>query len=398
MEVSDPRIQPVTMPKWGLSMRVGKVVDWIVAEGDEVAPGDDLADIETEKIAGTLESGQTGVVRRIIAAPMKDIPVSGVIAIVAPAEVDDAAVDAAAQQARAQLDELSAAIASGEDDSGPVVATLPIGGHTVSYATVGATESDEASVAAAGEVVVLVHGFGGDRDSWLFVQEPLAAAGEGRVVHALDLPGHGASSKTLAAGTTLDDLADLLVTFLDGVAAGRAHLVGHSMGGAVAAAAAARAPGRAASLTLVAPAGVGRDVDAGYLREFAAGSSRRELKPLLGRLFADAEQVTRQLVDDVVKYKRLDGVAASLQAALGVLLTEEDTQAIDTPGTLAELDGVPVTVVWGAADQVLPAPSDASVLGDGVELVIASAAGHMAHMEAAQTVLEVIERRLTSQP
>jgi pyruvate dehydrogenase E2 component (dihydrolipoamide acetyltransferase) len=327
---------------------------------------------------------------------MQDIPVSGVIAIVAPAEVDDAAVEETVQRATAELDVLTAAIASGEDESGPVVTTIPIGGHTISYATVGGTDEEGAPV-TEGDVVVLVHGFGGDRDSWLFVQEPLASAGSGRVVHALDLPGHGASSKTLASGTTLTDLAELLVTFLDDIGASLVHLVGHSMGGAIAAAAAARAPNRVASLTLVAPAGVGADVDAEYLRGFAAGSSRRELKPLLGRLFADAAQVTRQLVDDVVKYKRLDGVAASLQAALGVLLTDEGTQAIDTPSALASLaeSPVPVTVIWGAQDAVLPVPTDGSALGaSSIELVIAPEAGHMAHMEAPHTVLEVVERRL----
>jgi Biotin-requiring enzyme len=41
------------MPKWGLSMQLGKITAGIVAEGDDVSAGDDLADIETEKIAGT---------------------------------------------------------------------------------------------------------------------------------------------------------------------------------------------------------------------------------------------------------------------------------------------------------------------------------------------------------
>ena len=380
----DARIQPITMPKWGLSMKVGKVVEWLVEEGETVRPGMDLADIETEKIAGTLESTQDGVLRRIVAHAGENVPVSGVIAVVAPPEVSDADVEALAERARADLE-----AGVGPEEVGPDVRSVEAAGRRISVATVGEGE----------EHVLLVHGFGGDRNSWLFVQEPLVA-GPGAAaltVHALDLPGHGESAKDVGDGT-LNVLVESVLGTLDALGVERAHIVGHSLGGAVVAAVAARAPGRVASLTLVAPAGFGTEVNAAFLRGFTAASSRRELRPLLGDLFADPGLVTRQLVDDLLRYKRLDGVAASLQAALGVLLTEEDTQAIDTPGTLAELDGVPVTVVWGAADQVLPAPSDASVLGDGVELVIASAAGHMAHMEAAQTVLEVIERRLTSQP
>jgi pyruvate dehydrogenase E2 component (dihydrolipoamide acetyltransferase) len=79
-------------------------------------------------------------------------------------------------------------------------------------------------------VVLLIHGYGGDRNSWLFVQQPLA---EQHRVYALDLPGHGTSSKDVGDGL-LPVLADAVVTVLDAIGADRAHLVGHSLGGAVA--------------------------------------------------------------------------------------------------------------------------------------------------------------------
>ncbi|MGC1286533.1 MAG: biotin/lipoyl-containing protein, partial [Streptosporangiaceae bacterium] len=102
--MTDDRIVAVTMPKWGLSMQLGKITDWAVAEGDEVGVGDDLADIETDKIAGTLEAADGGTVRRIIARVGEDVPVSGTIALIAPAGVSDADLDAAAEQARAVMD------------------------------------------------------------------------------------------------------------------------------------------------------------------------------------------------------------------------------------------------------------------------------------------------------
>ena len=94
--MTDERIVAVTMPKWGLSMQSGKIIGWIAAVGDDVGVGDELADIETEKIAGTLEAADAGTLRRIIARTGEDVPVSGTIALIAPADVSDDDLDAAA--------------------------------------------------------------------------------------------------------------------------------------------------------------------------------------------------------------------------------------------------------------------------------------------------------------
>jgi pyruvate dehydrogenase E2 component (dihydrolipoamide acetyltransferase) len=355
-------------------MQLGKITAWAVAEGDEVQVGDDLADIETEKITGTLEAADAGTVRRIVAGVGEDVPVSGTIALIAPAEVGDDALDDAVAQARAVID------AGVPDDADGVaeVQTADVGGRKISYAGAGTD----------GDVILLVHGYGGDRNSWLFLQEPLAAKYQ---VYALDLPGHGTSAKDVGDGT-LGVLAEAVTGVLDALGAARAHLVGHSLGGAVALAVAAGDPGRIASLTLIAPAGFGADINVGYLRGFADAATRRELKPVLSQLFADESLVTRQLVDDLLAYKRLDGVDAALHALLDTLL-DGDAQRADSAAPLAAIgDAVPVTVVWGGADRVIPAAQAEAVAG-AVRHVI-DGAGHMPHMERPSEVQAAIEETI----
>jgi len=368
------------MPKWGLSMQLGKITGWIVAEGDEVGVGDDLADIETDKIAGTLEAADAGTVRRIIAQVGEDVPVSGTIALIAPAGVSDADLDAAAEQARAVIEAGVPDEAGGE----PVVETAEVGGRQIRY--VGAGQD--------GDVVLFVHGYGGDRNSWLFLQAPLAAKYR---VYALDLPGHGTSSKDVGDGS-VGLLADAVIGVLDAIGADRAHLAGHSLGGAVALSAAARNPARIRSLTLIAPAGFGRDINAGYLRGFADAQTRRELKPVVGQLFADESLVTRQVVDDLLAYKRLDGVDEALHTLLGTLLSPDgETQGIDAAAAVAAIGGaVPVTVAWGTEDRIIPSAQAEAVAGAAVHLL--DGAGHMAHLERPAEVQAAIEEAIATAP
>jgi pyruvate dehydrogenase E2 component (dihydrolipoamide acetyltransferase) len=210
-------------------------------------------------------------------------------------------------------------------------------------------------------------------------------------VYALDLPGHGASAKDVGEGT-LGVLADAVTGVLDALGAGRAHLVGHSLGGTVALAAAARDPGRIASLTLIAPAGFGAEINAGYLRGFADAQNRRELKPVVTQLFADESLVTRQLVDDLLAYKRLDGVDEALHALLGTLL-DGDAQRADSAALLAAAGGaLPVTVIWGRGDRIIPAAQAEAVTGADRRLI--DGAGHMPHMERPAEVQAAIEQNI----
>ena len=58
------KIFPVSMPKWGMTMEEGKVTDWLISEGGAVNEGDEIVEIETDKISNVVESQTSGILVR----------------------------------------------------------------------------------------------------------------------------------------------------------------------------------------------------------------------------------------------------------------------------------------------------------------------------------------------
>ena len=373
--MSQEKIVPITMPKWGLSMTEGKVVEWLVDEGKALKPGDPVMEIETEKIANTFEALDPGTLRRKVAAVDDVLPIGALLGVLAPEAVSDVDIDAYVADFLARY----VPPAAEEGDAGPAYQWVDAGGCRLRYAQAGET----------GPAVVLVHGFGGDCDNWLFNQNALAAAAR---VYALDLPGHGESSKQVT-DASVDGLARTLLAFMDALGIAQAHLVGHSLGGAVVLAAASAAPARALSLSLLAPAGLGAEINGDYLRGFIAAESRRDLKPLLQQLVANPELVNRQMIDDILKFKRLDGVTAALGAiADGFVAGNSQTVALRE-----RLAGVrcPAQVLWGRDDRIIPATQAANLPGT-VACHVLDGCGHLLHMEAASAVNALLLKAVQS--
>lgn len=76
----------VTMPKMGYDMTEGTILAWRKAEGEPVAKGDILGEIETGKVNIEIEAFDAGILRRIVVGPGETVPVGAVIAIIGGAD------------------------------------------------------------------------------------------------------------------------------------------------------------------------------------------------------------------------------------------------------------------------------------------------------------------------
>lgn len=359
------------MPKWGLTMTHGTVTAWLVAEGDEISVGDEVCEVETDKATSAVEAQVGGTLRRRVAGEGEVVAVGGVLAVLALSEVSD--------------DEIQAFIDSIPAPTPDAVADEA--GQPHSQTLAGTWGELHMIVQGEGtEAVVLLHGFGGDAQNWRFVMGELAHE---REVIALDLPGHGASTKNVGDGS-LDGFVTEVVSMLDALEIERAHVVGHSFGGLVAAHLAARHADRVISLALIAPAGLGEAVNTEFLDGFVAASSRREVKSVLRSLFAREDLVTRPLTEEVLRYKRLEGVPEALAAI------RQANFADGAPAGAPDLAGldVPVLVIWGVHDQVISSDR-VSGAALGVPVRLLATAGHSPHVEAPAEVRQLLSEFFT---
>ncbi len=426
------------MPKVDMDMTSGTIAAWHVAEGAEVKSGEPLFDIETDKAAMEVESPASGRLHHVLAEAGSEVAIGKAIAwIYAPDEEvgappeggsagptpvapDNAAGEDAtaslpakpaltispdhqakqrATPAARHLARENALDLSGITGSGPagriargdVEGALrqakdrpssagsgwqPQGGPLVVYRSGGDT----------GAPLVMIHGFAADSAGWQKLEACLPAA---RPLVRIDLPGHGKSPRRPV--DSFRSLARMVVEAFDAEGLEDAHLVGHSLGAALALALADIRPRRVASLTMLAPAGLGPEMNGGVLAGLARAGRKESLAPWLKQLTAEPQIVTESFVMAAMQARR-DPALRAYQQDLAETLFPDSVQSFDLTPALDRL-AIPAQIVWGRKDRVFPWKQALQAPGR-VALHLLHDIGHMPHLEAPEEVAAVIAGRL----
>ena len=271
--------------------------------------------------------------------------------------------------------------------------TATIHGREIAYVQLG-----------SGPVLLLVHGMAGSSESWAHVAELLA---RDHTVIAPDLPGHGSS----APGTgdySLGAMAATLRDLLNTLGHERATLVGHSLGGGVALQFTYQFPEMVERLVLVSSGGLGTEVSP-VLRAAAlpgadlfisatagvgrvAGSALARGFSWIGmRPSPDVAEVARAyatLADGERRHAFLD----TLRSVVGT-----DGQRVAAADLLYLADGLPILIVWGEDDSIIPV-SHGVLAHEALpesRLEVIAGVGHQPQGEAPGRFVMLLERFLT---
>jgi len=410
------------LPRLGETMEEGRVVAWLKQPGDKFKRGEILLEVETDKTVVEVPALQDGVMVEHLAAEADMIPVDSPIARIEvagaietpvtpkPAAVPTLATTKAAQSATAasgnggvraspRARRLArdrgidlAALAgtgrngriSGEDvlaSSGPKQDAPQV---AIQVATIAGTLQIREWPAAGqrrGDAF-LIHGLFADAESYTLVARRLAKGGL-RVL-AIDLPGHGGSN---ASATTLDQLIDTTATVLRALAVGPVRLVGHSLGAMIAAKLAAQGEVALDRLLLLAPAGLGKEIDSGFIDGMIAADTIADLEREIGKLDGGALSPTYRS-DLLARIQSRRPMLRDLAASIN----DDGGQRHSIVADLERVK-VPITAIFGLKDRIIPW-QHATQLPAKAAVHFVKNAGHMPHWAAPNLIAELLVGRL----
>jgi len=249
-----------------------------------------------------------------------------------------------------------------------------------------------------GSPVVLIHGIGQYIENWLPSFGALAAK---RRVYAVDLLGHGRTDKPLDVSYKIADLAQFVKDFMAALGIERAHIVGHSLGGAIGIQLALVHPMVVDKLALVNSGGLGKEVTIALrivyvpiLGEILTRPSRSASANFAKLVVHDPAVMTDELIELSYQMSLISGVQKSflrIWRANGNLFGQ--SKSIYNPNVQG-LPSItkPVLVVWGRQDQVIPV-AHAEVAAKSlpnVRVQIFDNCGHFPMLERTQSFNELL--------
>jgi pimeloyl-ACP methyl ester carboxylesterase/putative sterol carrier protein len=255
-----------------------------------------------------------------------------------------------------------------------------------------------AYVAGRGDPVVLLHGLGGSKISWLPILPALAMNHQ---VIVPDLPGHGESEKPRGADFSPLYYARVVRKLMDQASFDRAVIVGNSMGGRIALELALRSSRRVRAMALLDPAlpGLRWRYVLGFTRvvptEFGRLSlplRRRWTEMTVRRLFADPSRLppdaVRAAAEEFIRIYADPAARLAFFASLRQIVTER-------PGPFfASMRRVrhPTLVLFGDRDHLVPARLGIALAEHlpNAELHFLHDIGHVPQFEATERTLELL--------
>ena len=254
--------------------------------------------------------------------------------------------------------------------------------------------------------LLLLHGLGCDRHTWDPVWERL---GEHYTLLAPDLLGHGESDKPrgdYSPGGYANGMRDLLTV----LGIDKVTVIGHSFGGAVAMQFAYQFPERTERLGLVDPGGLGTEVTVliralglpGYdlVLRLATLPGVRQLNVTALRLLARSGlrdlRDLREVADIVESFKEPGKRYAVHKLVTGVIDWRGQNVTMRDRAYLTEL--LPLFIVWGADDRVLPAhhADIAREIAPSAQVTVMKDAGHFPHKDHPEAFADLLEEFMES--
>jgi pimeloyl-ACP methyl ester carboxylesterase len=412
-------VTPVYVPRWGITMEQATVVAWCAAVGDRLDKGQELVELETEKMVNVVEAPADGILREILVEEGEVAAVGELLAVFAEedeiydleslrkekdAEKEELGgvmtraggapertagggvrISPAARRLAADyvldLDQLEATGPGGSLSRGDieraieqkVVVTLEstyveVDGCKLHYLSAGGAK---AGLKEPGATVVLLHGIGGSTALW---QANLTALAVRHPVVAVDLPGHGLSDKP-SGDYSLEFFSAAISGFLEELGPEPVVLAGHSLGGHIALKVALTHPEKVGRLILVASGGLGPDLHLDFLDQLLSGLSEEGTRAMLRGLFSDPSLVTRPMLEST--HENL-----SRPGAWEALVSTVSTYRSASYERVEELT-IPTLLVFGAQDAIVPPRygSEAQARFANAELWVAEECGHCPQIE-----------------